>query len=320
MNDPSKMLMIIPTYTCNNHCQYCMYHDWTYHKQASTVDYLINASKQLIDKYDFNGFATGGGGDLLLMGYDYCTELVTQLEQIIPPDKYITVLTNIHSEQDVQYLESLNTNHRIRLNISLNFERPNNANTIKLIKTFSDKLKANTRISTVVLDSIINYGYERYLDLINQLGVQAVLFNQFEKTTQTQITRYPTDLQYFQFMYDLITYWINHKNQYSFDLPQATDFLYNFGVCGLVDVIIDPQSIKVAGYNHNRTRRLTIVKDIDQIDNVIKNNVRSIFDYRCMMCRHIAVCDHKYTQTSIDERVCDLIDQTSTFVHNHLTP
>lgn len=318
MNNIRKMLMIIPSYSCDNHCNYCMYHDLTYDDYYQSTDSIVNITKRLIRQYQFYGYAIGGGGDILKLGYDYCSQLIEQIQQLIPPNKYITLMTNVHSVDDVRYLDHMIANHRIRLNISLNFERPNNKKTIELIKQFTENSKKRIRISTVVLNSVIRYGATRYFQLINDLGVEAVLFGQFEKTTMSKITQFPTDYQYFKFLNDAIIEWTTNRDQYQFDLPQATDFLMQNGVYGLVDVIVDPFSLKLAAYDRNRVKRLIEIENVDQIDQAIKTVSHQIFDKKCLCCQNITFCDHKYTQSTIDENVCDLIGKISRFVNNNL--
>lgn len=312
------MLMIIPSYSCDNHCNYCMYHDLTYNDCYQSVNKIVDTVKRLIGQYQFYGYAIGGGGDILKLGYDYCSQLVDRIERLIPSDKYITLMTNIHTIDDVHYLDQLIVNHRIRLNISLNFERPNNKKTIQLIKRFSENNKKRVRISTVVLNSIIRYRVKQYFQLINDLGVEAVLFGQFEKTTMSKITDFPTDLEYFQFLSDAVVEWTTNRDQYQFDLPQATDFLMQNGVYGLVDVIVDPFSIKLAAYDRNRIKRLIKIDDDSELDIAIKTVSHQIFDQKCLCCQNVTFCDHKYTQSNIDDNVCKLIDKISRFVNNNL--
>lgn len=318
MNNIRKMLMIIPSYSCDNHCNYCMYYDLTYDDYCQSIDKIVDTTKRLIDQYQFYGYAIGGGGDILKLGYDYCSRLIDQIEQLIPSNKYITLMTNVHSVDDVCYLDQMIAKHRIRLNISLNFERPNNKKTIELIKQFTENSKKRIRISTVVLNSVIRYGATRYFQLINDLGVEAVLFGQFEKTTMSKITQFPTDYQYFKFLNDAIIEWTTNRDQYQFDLPQAIDFLMQNGVYGLVDVIVDPFSLKLAAYDRNRVKRLIKIENIDQIDQAIKTVSHQIFDQKCLCCQNITFCDHKYTQSTIDENVCQMIGKISRFINNNL--
>lgn len=310
--------MIIPSYSCDNHCNYCMYHDLTYNNYYQPIEKIIDTVRCLIDQYQFYGYAIGGGGDILKLGYDYCSQLVDQIERLIPSDKYITVMTNIHTIDDVHYLDQLIANHRIRLNISLNFERPNNKKTVQLIKQFNENSKKRIRISTVVLNSIIRYGVKQYFQLINDLGVEAVLFGQFEKTTMTKIADFPTDFEYFQFLNDAVVEWTTNRDRYQFDLPQATDFLMQNGVYGLVDVIVDPFSIKLAAYDRNRIKRLIKIDDDSELDIAIKTVSHQIFDQKCLCCQNVTFCDHKYTQSKIDNNVCSLIGKISRFVNNNL--
>lgn len=305
----SKMIIIIPTYRCNNHCRYCLYNKLTYNNQVQSVQQIIDTTTHMLDLSDYVGVAIGGGGDLIQLGYDYCDQLIERVEKHIVPrlkgGTSITMMTNIHTTDDVQYLTDVVRNHRVNLNISINPERSNNAKTLQLIKLFDQDIKSKIRISTVVLNSIIKYGSQRFLQMIDELGVGAVLLNQYEKTDQTLITKYPTDRQYFQYLFDTIKAWRN--GQYRFDMPQASDLFINNGMCGIVDVIVDPWAVKIATLNDKKQRHLITV-DVNKIDEAVKQSVRRIFDRKCMGCKHLSICEHKYTQNNIDHAVCDVID------------
>ena len=313
MRNVTKMLIIIPSYICDNHCAYCMYHDLTYNNTYQSVDTIIDQVNTLIASNDFYGYAVGGGGNILKLGYDYCEQLIAELERIIPSNKTLTLMTNINNSDDVVFLEKLATNHRVRFNISINFERPNNERTIELIKSFSASTRSKIRISVVVLNSIIQLGPQKLLSLIDQLGVEALLINQFEQTSMTKINSYPTDYQYFYFLKQCIEQW-QSNDSYCFDLPQCHDLKLQCNLCGLVDVIIDPFSVKIATLDENRVKHLITVSDINQVDKIIKASTREIFDPKCMMCKRMGICEHKYTQHAIDDRVCMLIDQMTMLV------
>lgn len=306
----SKMIIIIPTYRCSNHCRYCMYNKLTYDNHIQTVQQIIDTTTHMLDLSDYVGVAIGGGGDLVQLGYDYCDLLIEQVEHHIVPrlkgGTSITMMTNIHTSDDVQYLTDVVRHHRVNLNISINPERSNNNKTLQLIKLFDQDIKSKIRISTVVLNSIIKQGGRQFLQMIDDLGVGAVLLNQYEKTDQTLITKYPTDHQYFQYLFDAIKLWRNGR--YGFDMPQAEDLFINNGMCGIVDVIVDPWAIKIATLNNKKQRQLISV-DVNKIDEAVKQSVRRIFDRKCMGCKHLSVCEHKYTQNCIDPHVCQIIDQ-----------
>ena len=216
------MLVIIPSYYCNNHCSYCMYHDLTYDHKAASIEYLINQTTKLIDKYRFYGFAVGGGGNILELGYEYCRQLITQLEALVlhhnqlSKDQQITLMTNIRNQQDVEFLQELVHTHKVKLNISLNAERANNSNTYNLIQQFDQFTRKHIRISTVVLDSIVKTPPKQFLDYIDQLDIEALLINQFEHTIMTKIKHVPTEYQYFDFLQKVITEW--KQGKYNFNL------------------------------------------------------------------------------------------------------
>lgn len=313
------MLVIIPSYYCNNHCSYCMYHDLTYDNKAASIEYLIDQTTKLIDKYRFYGFAVGGGGNILELGYEYCRQLITQLEALVlhhnqlSNDQQITLMTNIRNQQDVEFLQELVHTHKVKLNISLNAERANNSNTYNLIQQFDQFTRKHIRISTVVLDSIVKTPPKQFLDYIDQLDIEALLINQFEHTTMTKIKHVPTEYQYFDFLQKVITEW--KQGNYNFNLPQVDDFLLQWGICGIIDVVVDPAGIKIASLNHNKIKQMITIDNIEDVDKMIKQTAYRIFDPQCMQCKHINICDHKYTQNKIDPRICNIVDQLSIMIN-----
>lgn len=312
IDNTAKTLVIIPTYGCNNHCQYCMYRDLTFSKTVATVDQLIANVKQLTNRYTFNGFAIGGGGDILNLGYDYCTSLITQLESIVAGDQ-IMLLTNVHTIEDVHYLDQLALHHNIQLNISLNDERPHNETTIQLLKSFNPNTLNKTCISIVVFKSVIERGVKETLDFINTLGVRGVLFNQYEQTPSANIQYYPNDIQYFQFLKDCMLYWGASRQRYNFVLPQVFDLVLCNDMCGFVDVIVDPWGIKIAQFDKQRRRCLKPITNIDKLNKHIKTTMCDIIDKRCLMCADLSVCEHKYTQQCLNPQVCDIVRQMSEY-------
>ena len=318
MKQPTIMAIIIPSYGCNNHCNYCMYHDWTFNSQHQTVDSIVKTLLKLQKNITFYGYAIGGGGDILSLGYEYCECLIRNVKDIMQTKTVITLMTNIHNVDDVVFLSRMMDDYNVHLNVSLNFERPNNNQTIELIKKFDQAHRFKIRIATVVLNSVIQYGCRKYLELIDSLGVESLMVNQFEKTIMTKICQYPTDYQYFQFLYQCIELYIRNRSSFNFDLPQARDLLVSHGSCGIVDVIIDPTSVKISTFNNRRVKYLKTVDNIEKTGETINSTAHRLFDSQCLTCKHLYTCEHKYTQSVLDPRVCNLMDGLISLVNDHM--
>lgn len=294
VNNPNTVskevfVSIMPTWHCTNNCYYCYLGKLRDSKKVAALNQIEQRLKELTNAEYAISQISLYGGEISTLDKQYLIDLIRLCQQYAP----VSCQTSL---QDFK-LFSICQTFDIPISISINKERPNN----HLIEQFVKHI-GNCDISIVVLPSILELYEDQVCDWLDELRVKSVRFYQYMPSYENACHFKLTNKMYEDFMCNVIRYWADHKQSYSFDIANVHDQL-DFTLSNRL--FIDPWA-RFCSIDYIRGRECfkvhTLLKDYEDFIN------KDRIDYQmCLDCkRYKTDCQAKHVRprSNYDEDVC----------------
>lgn len=306
MHNERINILVAPTFFCERHCKYCMYHDLTWDKDQLTVDQIMLSVDDLLYKVAGNlgSVNIGNGGNLSQFSYQYIDHLICRIKQSLIDNGIentpISILANINSQKDVDLINSIDLNHQIsRFCVSLNRERPFNNKTETLLQNLSTSSKSKLALNVVILDSTHNLGVPRLIDYLDRFEFTSITLTEYINTTNNHYSCNVTPEQYYQFVYEFKK---SCKNR-SYVLDTNDDYRYE-----IVDLMVSPKGITIVDNSQQPSKVVSGNVDImlQTVKQIIK---RQNINPKCLSCSAFIGCPEKTLSRTKYNNTCHIIRQ-----------